>query len=41
MVVLGCCHCSMFFMLPLFSPLCPSYGEILLPAAKDDHDKDR
>ncbi len=41
MVALGCRHCSMFFMLSLFSPLCPSYGESLLHAATDDHDKDR
>jgi hypothetical protein len=26
MVALGCRHCSMFFMLSLFSPLCPSHG---------------
>jgi hypothetical protein len=38
MVALGCRHCSMFVMLSLSSPLCPSCGESLLHAAADDGD---
>jgi hypothetical protein len=41
MVALGCRHCSMFVMLSLSSPLCPSCGESLLHAAADDDDDDK
>jgi len=41
MVALGCRHCSMFVMLSLSSPLCPSCGESLLHAAAADDDDDK